>query len=198
MRTFAEKQKSAQQTRSAGFTAPGKASCFHSNLGIQPLRRSMSENARSREVGSSLTTIGPLAHDFSRIPVYADTPAELRSRFTLSTPGDASEQEADRVAIQVMGMRDSQMPGTCVRGGGLPGSQAIQPAHAHGRLQIDRVQASDSGGTVAPQVVQQALNSGNQPLEAGTLTHMERRFGHNFEHVRVHSAIPAQQSARML
>jgi hypothetical protein len=27
---------------------------------------------------------------------------------------------------------------------------------------------------------------------------MERRFGHDFEHVRVHSGIPAQQSARML
>lgn len=48
----------------------------------------------------------------------------------------------------------------------------------------------------APASVDHVLTSTGQPLEPGLRREMEHRFGHDFSHVRVHTDIAAQQSAR--
>ncbi len=46
-----------------------------------------------------------------------------------------------------------------------------------------------------PPVVGEVLNSAGRPLDAGTRTLMESRFGHDFSRVRVHAAARAAESA---
>jgi hypothetical protein len=53
-----------------------------------------------------------------------------------------------------------------------------------------------SGSTEAPPIVHDVLRSPGRPLEAGTRSFMEPRFGHDFSGVRVHSDSRAAESAR--
>jgi len=52
-------------------------------------------------------SISPLAgHNFSTIPVYYTS--SIQAKLTINTPGDKHEQEADRVAEQIMRMPASE------------------------------------------------------------------------------------------
>jgi hypothetical protein len=45
-------------------------------------------------------------HDFSRIPAHTGGPTQIQAKLTINKPGDKYEQEADRIADQVMRMPD--------------------------------------------------------------------------------------------
>lgn len=53
-----------------------------------------------------------------------------------------------------------------------------------------------SGPQIAPPIVHEVLRSQGQPLDGGTRSFMESRFGHDFSRVRVHTSAHAAQSAR--
>jgi len=42
------------------------------------------------------------AHDFSQIPVHSRSSVRIQAKLTVNTPGDVFEQEADRIADQVL------------------------------------------------------------------------------------------------
>src|SRR5262245_16560576 len=65
---------------------------------------------------------------------------------------------------------------------------------SRGGLQRKSVE-SDHGGD-APPIVYEVLNSPGQPLDAGTRSFMEPRFGRDFSQVRVHTDARAAKSAR--
>ncbi|WP_224369514.1 eCIS core domain-containing protein [Hyalangium versicolor] len=92
---------------------------------------------------------------------------------SISSPGDASEREADAVADKVMQRQGGSEEGVVQR---------------------------KAQGSVAPVVssplVHDALNSPGQPLDPGTRSFMEERFNQDFSHVRVHSDARAAASAR--
>jgi hypothetical protein len=50
--------------------------------------------------------------------------------------------------------------------------------------------------SVVPSIVREVLRSSGKPLDHGTRTFMEGRFGHNFSSVRVHTDAAAAESAR--
>ena len=52
---------------------------------------------------------------------------------------------------------------------------------------LQRRAATSNESTTAPPIVNEVLRSSGQPLDAGTRTFMEPRFGHDFSRVRVHS-----------
>ena len=56
--------------------------------------------------------------------------------------------------------------------------------------------AAGSGPETAPPIVHDVLRSPGQPLDAGTRTFFEPRFGHDFSKVRIHADARADQSAR--
>jgi hypothetical protein len=123
-------------------------------------------------------------HDFSRIPVHPAAPGTLQFALRVNTPGDPHEQEADRVAEQVMRM---PLPGPgdeCGCRGGAAGGQVQRRASAGGR----------AAGTVPP-LVERVLRSPGQPLDASTRAFMEPRFGRDFSRVRIHSDAEASRSA---
>ena len=102
----------------------------------------------------------------------------LQTKLTVNEPGDIYEQEADRVADQIM----------------------AAPTHANvgiAPLQIQRFSGQAHGQTdAAPASVGKALASPGRPLESALRQDMEQRFGYDFSRVRVHTDAAAEQSAR--
>ena len=120
----------------------------------------------------------------------------LQAKLKIGLPGDQYEQEADRVADQVMRLPDPQLQRACPCGGGCPKCQTEQLGQEHEHIQTRRVQASDAGETSVLPIVHEVLRSPGQPLDPATHVSMESRFGHDFSSVRMHTDARAAQSAR--
>lgn len=93
-------------------------------------------------------------------------------------PGDAYEQEADRIADHVV---------------------SSPPVHtAPPRIQRSGAAGTTSQTSAAPASVDQTLAQAGAPLTSPVRRQMEQRFGHDFSGVRVHVNGSAEQSAREL
>lgn len=114
-----------------------------------------------------------LNHDIR--PSRTSLPHSFQTKLTINEPGDRYEQEADRVAEQVM-----RMPDAAIR---LQRSAATSTSH----------QAQRDPGLNS---VSEVLQSSGQPLDSSTRAFMESRFNHDFSSVRVHTGSPAAKSAR--
>ena len=102
----------------------------------------------------------------------------LQTKLKVNEPGDIYEQEADRIADQVM-------------------ATPAHPAVSGAPPRIQRFSGQSNGQMdAAPASVDQALASPGRPLEPALRQDMEQRFGHDFSRVRVHSGAAAEQSAR--
>ncbi len=97
----------------------------------------------------------------------------LQPKLAVSEPGDIYEQEADRVAEQVMRMPETVMSRQSFR---------------VGRPSVQCRATSDGTGVVeAPPSVHDVLNSPGRPLDSAMRAFFEPRFGHDFSWVRVHA-----------
>ena len=103
----------------------------------------------------------------------------LQTKLAINEPGDMYEQEADRIADQVMAT-----PATP-----LLAHAATYPALLWATTWADGCGACECRpGSCSP----------GRPLEPALQQDMEQRFGHDFGQVRVHSDTDAEQSARDL
>ena len=113
-------------------------------------------------------------------------PARIQTKPIVGQPGDKYEQEADRVAGQVMRMSESQPVHKTRISGANRASYANEPRSAT---------HLDVPFTVPP-IVHEVLRSPGQPLDATTRAFMEPRFGHDFSHVRACTNASTAHSAR--
>lgn len=108
----------------------------------------------------------------------ANKKTALQRKLTIGASNDPLEQEADRVAEQVM-------------------TTTAHPAVSGGPPRIQRFSGQSNGQMdAAPASVDQALASPGRPLESVLRQDMEQRFGQDFSQVRVHSGVAAEQSAQ--
>jgi lysozyme family protein len=124
--------------------------------------------------------------------IHGAPPAKVEPKLAVNTPEDRYEQEADRVADEVMRMPGPQLQRGC--SGGYPKCGNEQSGHE--QFQTKRVQANDVGKITVPPVVHEVVSSLGQPLEPTTREFMESRFGHDFSKVRVHTGSRADDAAR--
>lgn len=103
----------------------------------------------------------------------------LQPKLTISEPGDRYEQEADRLAEQVMTMPS-------------------RPDITRAPIQISRFSGhpADKGVMDVPPSVEKVLASSGRPLEPAVREDMEQRFGYDFSGVRIHTDETAVQSAK--
>ncbi len=111
----------------------------------------------------------------------------LQAKLKINQPGDKYEQEADRVADQIMRMPDPQLDGSEEEAIDFASVPAIQ------RLKEN---AQGTQNVEAPPIVSEVLNSSGQPLDQATRDFMEPRFGQDFSHVRIHTDQKAAESAK--
>lgn len=102
----------------------------------------------------------------------------LQKKLSIGASNDPLEQEADRVADQVMA---------------APLNSAVNATPP--RIQRFSVQASE-GENAAPPSVDRVLSGSGRPLDLTLQQDMGQRFGHDFSQVRVHTGSAAEQSAR--
>jgi outer membrane protein OmpA-like peptidoglycan-associated protein len=147
----------------------------------------------------------------------------LQTKLKISEPGDAYEQEADRIADEVMRMpepsvqRQMEMEEEAeeeeeivqrqaisgqitplIQRQGLPEMEEDEEGMVQRKEITNQLAPSDpeQESSEVPSIVQEALNSPDQPLDPETLAFMESRFKHDFSQVRVHSNPVAEQSAQ--
>lgn len=102
----------------------------------------------------------------------------LQAKLKISEPGDSYEQEADRIAAQLM-------------------ATPARPASGDAPLRIQRYSGQANGQMgMAPASVDHVLASPGEPLEPALRQDMEQHFSYDFSGVRVHLGEVAAQSAR--
>lgn len=101
----------------------------------------------------------------------------LQAKLRVNEPGDIYEQEADRIADQVLTE---------------PARPEVNSVHPHIQRIAERTTESME---TAPVSVERVLVGPGRPLEPALQQDMEQRFDHDFSQVRVHSGPAAEQSA---
>ena len=132
----------------------------------------------------------------------------LQAKLRIGQPGDIYEQEADRVAEQVMRMPEPKVSNE-TKVSGQPPTNSIQrkcPGCKKGTKivkeeeeeKLQKKEASGSTHEVTSELESRigAVRGGGQPLPESLRAFYEPRFGHDFSRVRVHSGGAAGQSAR--
>jgi len=124
----------------------------------------------------------------------------LQTKLTINTPGDQYEQEADRVAEQVMRMPDPNPSTTalqrkCACGGSAGGNETCSEC---AKKELQRSASGTSAVRDAPPIVHDVLRSPGQPLDSATRAFFEPRFGRDFSGVRVHTSSAAGESAKSI
>jgi hypothetical protein len=118
----------------------------------------------------------------------------IQAKLTINQPGDEYEEEADRVADQVMRMQlpDSASPPGDAHPQDLPLQRKCAECEEKEKVQRN----SDGGGLpAAPPIVDEVLGSPGQPLDESTRSFFEPRFGRDFSRVRVHTDSQSSKSA---
>jgi uncharacterized protein DUF4157 len=122
---------------------------------------------------------------------------DIHAKLEIGAVDDPLEREADYVADRVMRMPDSSVRDAAA--GTLQRKCTECKEEEEEEHRLSRKEAGNGaslGGTAAPPIVQQALRTPGQPLDAAARSFMERRFGRRFGNVRVHAEKRAVESAR--
>jgi hypothetical protein len=119
----------------------------------------------------------------------------LQTKLKISEPNDPYEQEADRVADEVM-----RMPEPTIQRQMEPEENVEEmvqtKAIANSITPLQRSSTDSSQSAEVPGIVHDVLQRPGQPLDPAIRTVMEPHFGTDFSQVRVHSGTLAEQSAR--
>lgn len=125
----------------------------------------------------------------------------IQTKLKIGEPGDVYEQEADRVADEIMRMPDRAVSASggegniqrkcaaCASGSSCSECEEEEEMTIHRKAE----HTPDSGGSVPDSFIQN-LGPG-QPLDNATRNFFEPRFGHDFSRVRVHNDMKAAESA---
>ncbi|MBN4077016.1 DUF4157 domain-containing protein [Mariprofundus ferrooxydans] len=134
-----------------------------------------------------------------------------QAKLTIGQPNDKYEQEADRVADQVMRMSDADVAQRVETGTVQPMRiQRLCPECDEEMAQRqpmeeeeEELQAKQMPGqtpTVTSNLESRinSLKGGGQPLDSATRSFFEPRFGHDFSHVRVHTDSSSADTAKSI
>jgi Domain of unknown function (DUF4157) len=121
----------------------------------------------------------------------------IQPKLVVNEPGDACEQEADRVADQVMRMPELELS-TAAAPPQLSRKCAACEEEEARALQTKAAGSPEAVAGEAPSIVHDVLRSPGRPLDAAARIFMEDRFRHDFTGVRVHNDAGAASSARAI
>ena len=133
----------------------------------------------------------------------------IQAKLTIGRPGDVYEQEADRVAEQVMRMPDPSEARRKIASGhtGVPSIQRMctecekelqrQPMEEEEEfLQTKGVSGSTPEINSATESQINSMTGSGQPLPESVRAFFEPRFGYDFSQVRIHTDSNAGESAK--
>jgi hypothetical protein len=113
--------------------------------------------------------------------------SHFQPSLTIGHIDDPAEKEAEAMEDQIFRAPGKKMAGA------IPPPANIQRKNVPGKL--EELQRK---GAEAPPIVRSAINSAGYPLDNGTKTFFETRFGHDFSNVRVHADSLAVASTKSI
>ncbi len=163
---------------------------------------SFTEEKQQNSSDQANTTPPFLGHSFGRVSVLP-----IQTKLTIGQPGDKHEQEADRVAEQVMRMPEPKIQRICSECEDKLQPQPIEEEEdKEETLQtkklsvastIQRIETNSSSQTQKKPTIDLDPGEG-QPVSPVTRAFMEPRFGIDFGHVRLHTDERSQQQASQI
>lgn len=123
MPEFTRDQKPKQRPRTAGTptngparSAPGQKTAranpyLQHAIGNQSIPGLQKPNSEALNASSNATASARFAFDFTRISIFSPTALRVQPKLMINTPDDRYEEEADRVAEQVINMPSSSLRG---------------------------------------------------------------------------------------
>ena len=120
----------------------------------------------------------------------------FQAKLTIGPSDDVYEKEADAVADQVVRMKEDEgsMPGTT-----SPVSiQRKCSTCEDEEKNMIQPKSKSSANMEAPSEINVALNSDGKPMDSGTKSFMESRFGYDFSNVQIHTGQVAAKSANSI
>jgi Domain of unknown function (DUF4157) len=170
----------------------------------QAILRPMSEQTSRQRGGAENKITGETSRgaswDLSKIPVFppdglgsSSQPGIIQRKLVVGKPNDPLEDEADRVAAQVVQMSAAEVSSAPVR---LSRKCMDCEEEERRTLQPKRASAPAITDDTAPNEVYGVLRSPGRPLDKNSATFFGARFGHDFTRVRVHSDSDAAESAK--
>ncbi len=123
----------------------------------------------------------------------------LQAKLRISQPNDIHEQEADRVADQIIRMPDPvlQPKRKCPLEEGLSCEEDAKGELKDRTLMKKEVQTNVRNSHI-PSIVHEVIQSPGETLDINTRTFFEPRFGYDFSNVRVHTDTQAAESAHSI
>jgi len=210
------KRQSSQKPNSASSRQAGASGKEHSHAAVplhpfEQVQQTLGNQAMLRRMQSGLDP-DPIhgLHQLQPMMGNHGVAHRLQAKLTVNIPGDQHEQEADRVAEQVVRMPEPRRAASavssarpnvqrkCACGGTCSKCQGEEHDDEHKLLQMKSAGPNAAPGIPAPPVVHQALRSPGRPLDSATRAFMEPRFGYDFSDVRVHTSSQAMDSAKAI
>src|SRR5262249_9440560 len=124
--------------------------------------------------------------DFSKISIVPSN-LRLQTKLAIGAVNDPLEQEADRVADQVMRMPDPDLS--------IPTAPPQVSRKCTACEEEEEKLQKEAAASEVPASVHEVLRSPGQPLDEATRAFFEPRFGYDFSRVRVHTDAAAEESA---
>ncbi|MEH2221901.1 eCIS core domain-containing protein [Nostoc sp.] len=161
--------------------------------------RSVSEAEMQSTEDKEVQPLGnsALSKDFSRVPLTTTKPQQIMAKLTIGAVGDKYEQEADRVAAQVV--QRINAPASVQSGEDETVQQEeMETKDNEARLMRSPIlqrQSSGAGMAATPDLeasINRARGDG-QPLANNVRKPMEKAFGADFSGVKVHTDAQANQ-----
>ncbi len=135
-----------------------------------------------------------IAQDFAQVSIHSAPSPSIQAKLTTNQPGDVYEQQAERIADQVLQGSSPNPKSSCSCGG----SCSKCSGHHDEKILTKPTLPSNPGQVPVPPTVHDVLRSSGRPLDAPTRSFMEPRFHHDLSHIRIHTDDAAAQSANSI
>ena len=208
MRDLVKTQKAVQQTGpdnskacaplpSRATRTPTSVLRLQQMMGNQAGQRMMKDYSEDRQDCSIQSDSLPATRHFDGESLSTVAPVKLQPKLEINARGDIYEQEADRVADQMVRSRESKSIDS------VPSIHRLSPDNnnrqaGHTLRASESSAAPESEPSQATETSVRSLDSGGRPLDMALRSFFEPRFGHSFDDVRVHTDSSAAASARDL
>lgn len=196
-------------------TQPTNQPVLHSNQLTTGKEQQQEQSFWNRSFGQQNTLHAgsespPISGDFNlnSISIFPYKKMGIQTKLKINSPNDKYEQEADKVAEQVMRMPEPNIQRKCTSCGKEEEetiqrkplvsqiSPLVQRTCADCEEEALQTKSKGNSGRMASSTLTQQIQSsrGNgQAIDSNTQTFMATRFGHDFSGVRIHSGTQAAQ-----